>query len=129
MSESYNGWKNRETWAVSLHIGNDESLMTEAHHVAHAAWEDALEEDADAGEVEHALTVAQDAVEEWVSDLLSPSYWAENYGSDMPEGIELMREDVGSLWRVDWREVTAGILEDELDSARYAALGMGVLDG
>lgn len=94
--DTYNGWTNRETWALMLHINNDEGLQSEAHELS-----------ADRGP--HAYA---DALETWVSDLFTPSYWADEYGCPMPEGVESMRSDVGSLWRVDWVECSTSLLSD-----------------
>lgn len=35
--ENYNGYSNRETWAVALHIGNTEAIYNEFKH---AMWAD-----------------------------------------------------------------------------------------
>ena len=98
MSEDkYNGWTNRETWAVTLHVNNDEGLQSEAHDMARAdvpVWSLA------------------ESFRLWVEDLLSVDYWRDEMGCDMPRGLELMRDDCGSLWRVNWRECAESLLSD-----------------
>ena len=90
MSESYNGWANRETWAFVLHcdstIGTEfvcESLGYLTPDIVHATESD---EYAMGREV---LSLVEDMWEEFHSQ----------------EWVALMRDDVGSVWRVDKREV------------------------
>lgn len=97
----YNGWTNRETWAVMLHINNDEGLQESALDMAR----EYAGEDRETGDLAGALQA-------WVDDLLSRDYWRDEYGCPMPEGIEMMRDDVGSLWRVNWRECADALLSD-----------------
>ena len=109
-SEEYNGWANRETWAVVLHLSNDEGLWDQSREVARSAaesWESPFSPGS-------ALVRgdAEDAVQEYVEQLLDPGYWWDEFGSPMPEGIELMKDDCGSLWRVDWAEVAASLLAE-----------------
>jgi hypothetical protein len=80
--DTYNGWTNRETWACHLHLSNDEglySMATEALEGKEAGWE------------------AAEAMREFVENLL------DEFGEI--EGIAMMRDEVGSMWRVDWQEV------------------------
>ena len=110
MSENYNGWKNRETWAVMLHLDNDQDLYNEYHELYKQ-----VSEEEPTSEVlkpdQEVLYNYSDQLKEWVSDMLSPTYWR-HCGGEMPHWAELMAEDVGSLWRVDWDEITRSILED-----------------
>lgn len=99
--ETYQGWSNRETWAVNLHLSNDEGLCYEVNEFAEEAK-------AAAG-----WRTLADRLESWVSDeLLSPAWWRDEMGTAMPEGIETMRSEVGSLWRVDWGEIAKAWLEN-----------------
>ena len=36
----------------------------------------------------------------------------------MPRGIQLMKSDVGSLWRVNWREIVEAELEEEIQATK-----------
>lgn len=92
-TEEYNGWKNRETWAASLHLNNDEGL-----YLMVDGWARDV-----AGE-ESATRILADMIEEFVSDL-----FADSPGN---EHVSMMRSDVGSLWRVDWFGVADGFLAE-----------------
>jgi len=110
MSENYNGWKNRETWAVMLHLDNDQGLYNEYHDLykqvsKEEPTSEVLKPD------QEVLYNYSDQLKEWVSDFLHVSYWQE-MGMDMPEWAINMQDDIGSLWRVDWDEITRSILED-----------------
>lgn len=93
--ETYQGWANRETWALMLHINNDQGLYNE--------FRELVREDS---EVREATGEMQDAVRERVEEVLYPEEWAQSHE------LAMMAREVGSLWRVDWSEVVASLLED-----------------
>ena len=102
--ETYNGWANRETWALMLHINNDQWLQETALDYAKVALEEHTEE----GETEaDALYCLTDTVENWITeDLLT----LENISGN--QGLWSMLTDIGSLYRIDWREVSQALIDD-----------------
>ena len=95
----YNGWTNRETWAVNLWLSNDEGIYSMAREVA------AQDVDVRGGKLyPHER---EDAVKDWVEDLLDPEgelgVWKEQ---------AIMARDVGSIWRVNWTEIFESLTEE-----------------
>ena len=88
MCEEYNGWTNRETWATALHIDNDQNVQNCVQELATSAHNE--NDDTDT-----ALAELTTAIEEYVTELV------ESDG----DGVKLVRSDIGSLWRVNWREI------------------------
>jgi hypothetical protein len=113
--ETYNGWTNRETWAVSLHLNNDEGLYYETARILEEAFLEDLDRETREGWIS-GVSSAVDSLSEWVEEILSFGYWEEQGG--MPRGIQLMKEDVGSLWRVNWREIVEAELEEEIQATK-----------
>ena len=102
MNEEYNGWKNRETWATNLWLENDEGLYNEVLDMTkQALTEDRL----------NATRVLADSMKEWLETLLDFRAYRETYGGEMGEGLQTMRDDIGSLYRVDYWEVAGYWLE------------------
>ena len=89
--DSYNGWTNRETWACHLHLTNDEGWYDMARGIV-----------ADAGGTRDGYAAAN-ALADWFDEI---------GGYTPTPGIRMMLDDIGSLWRVNWREV-ANALRDE----------------
>ena len=113
MCETYSGWTNRETWATKLHLDNDQYLNENA-------WEYIREEIAghDKGEEINAYHLGQ-TLRNWVeNDLLT----LENISVANSDGewLWLMLTDIGSLYRVNWREIAQAYLDEakiELENA------------
>lgn len=104
--DTYNGWANRETWALCLHLGNDQSTYEWAKVEAQRAIDDYTESMIEFGyEVKSPVPAARvgrhiiEQVTETLPDLMVPDAYA------------MMREDVGSVWRVDESEVGKWALE------------------
>ena len=96
---TYNGWTNRETWALMLWINNDEGLVSWAREIVELAEP-------------HGIVQVEDQIRTWAETLLSHNLYTEEYGAPWPEGLATMAEDVGSLWRINWNEVAETLLED-----------------
>ena len=100
MSEEYNGWTNRETWATALHINNDEALLELAQDYATTS----LNEPSSAEDCSAVQCLAE-SLEYWLTeDLLTRENIAGN------EGLWLMLSDIGSLYRVNWRELAESFI-------------------
>lgn len=86
--DTYNGWTNRETWAVFVHLTNSRWLMERAAE----ALKDQPALDPD--------WVLKDHVEGWW-------YTIKRGKGEHHELYSMALEDIGSLWRVDWKAVAA----------------------
>lgn len=98
--ETYNGWSNRETWALMLHINNDQGLSEEFREMV---------KHADAGSYGWRL---RDIVRERVEGYLNPDEYREEFGADQSPALARMAYEVGSVWRVNWSEVVDALTEE-----------------
>lgn len=105
MSDEYNGWCNRETWAVALHLSNDPDLYDIARRIVKEEDERQAEWLTDHGFPNNNLGgFAADRMEEWVSTMVQECLFDHVTHGDL---IPNMIQDVGSFWRVDWYAVAA----------------------
>lgn len=88
--DRFNGWVNRETWAMHLHLSNDEGLYAMTRDLVRGA------EDEDG---------ATAALQTWVNDLLADELETTELG-------RMMLREVGSLWRVDWPSIARAFSEE-----------------
>ena len=103
MCETYNGWKNRETWAFMLYINNDEGLQDMAR--------DAVRDCDTVGQAEHALSDFADTIFTRLGyiDEFEDFYW--------PDELADMAADIGSLYRIDYRECAQHLMDEIMEGA------------
>jgi hypothetical protein len=101
MCEEYNGWTNRETWATALHINNDQYLYETA--------QDYTKQEIEGHDSEEEINpyYLGETLRSWIEDdLLSLENIAGN------QGLFSMLTDIGSLYRVEWREIAENFLSE-----------------
>ena len=87
METEYNGWTNRETWAVALWINNEQGLQEQINDQAREA---------------SSLGGFADFLEEFIDELFDENW----------QNLKAMRNDIGSLWRVNWYELAESFISD-----------------
>ena len=89
MCDTYNGWKNRETWATALWLDNEQGI----HDLANAM-----------ATLHDSVATLAETFEEFVTELLDME---SVLGAPPAQRKELisMSSDIGSLYRVDWYEI------------------------
>jgi hypothetical protein len=98
-TQEYQGWSNRETWATMLHIDNDEVLLE-------TALEYTKEELGEHENDEEMLTYyVGEVIKSWIQDDLLT---LENVAGN--QGLWLMLTDIGSLYRVNWKEIAESLI-------------------
>ena len=95
MCEKYNGWTNRETWAVNLWIENTYGLHLTARGLADEA--DGVRE-------------LSDQLQNLIEELFDYDSVKNNHE------LILMLTDIGSLYRVNWAEIAREMIK-ELEEA------------
>ena len=96
--QEYNGWSNRETWATNLWLTNDygmtkdlEIYFQELHNEGEPTTPEILRDF-----VEYVETYVNELLE---FENLNPTTYS-------------MLTDIGSLYRVNWREIAQGFSEE-----------------
>lgn len=104
-ADEYQGWTNRETWALHLHLSNDQGLyeLTRERVADRLASNSKFMHSSDSV---YAARVAGEAVKDLFDELTDP---AEFNDSDL---VLTMLREVGSVWRVNFDEVGAAFIED-----------------
>lgn len=102
MCEEYNGYTNRETWATGLHIDNDYGL--------YLATEEVATELVSGSGSESAVRLMADYLEELVTEISESVFYPEGE-TPASEGARLMLSDIGSVYRVNFRELAEGYIE------------------
>ena len=95
MCEEYNGWTNRETWAVALHLDNEENT----HNIVNEYVKHALKE------CESPVMCLEESLENFIDEL-----WDD--GTQLTRDRALMFRDIGSIYRVNWREIATGLIRE-----------------
>lgn len=90
--DTYQGWANRETWALMLWVNNEQGLYEMYREMVRKSGIDAVQESLELN--------------------LDSSHWIDEWGVQIPRSWAEMAREVGSLWRVDWDEVNSALLED-----------------
>lgn len=98
-TDEYNGWANCETWAVALWINNEQGWQESVH--------DTLREAIPMQSDGMTASKAGEIVRENVEDMLL----SDELGMVCTWQRDVLH-DIGSLYRVDWREVGASFLTD-----------------
>jgi hypothetical protein len=99
--QEYNGWSNRETWATALHINNDQYLYENAR--------DYTKEELAGHNQDEAINpyFLGEVLQNWIEgDLLTLENISGNFG------LFNMLTDIGSLYRVNWREIADSFLSE-----------------
>ena len=107
MCEEYNGWTNRETWATALHINNDQGLYEAVQEMA----KNTIEEFKGEPDEQDGTNSLGDAIEEMIGGLLDMEEVLSAPPAQRREIINMSR-DIGSLYRVNWREISESFLSE-----------------
>ena len=98
----YQGWRDHATWAVALHIGNDQGIYTQ--------WTDRareLELQVTGGKREDAVRLLEDELREWFDELVD-----EFFGPATGEAALLMLDLMPRGDAICWREVAEAQFEE-----------------
>lgn len=105
-TQEYQGWTNRETWAMMLWIDNDYSLSDTAREYARTEAEGH-----DEGEEINPYYLGESLKNYIEEDLLT----FENISNNRE--LFIMLTDIGSLYRVNWREIAESLLSSVKEEA------------
>lgn len=99
-----NGFANRETFVALSWMLNDENLIKQIVTDLFHTGVDFDSINSVAYEIEH-----------WFYNYFHPWHWRENLGQEMPYEAIVMLGDIGSLWRIEWKELAPGLMSEAKD--------------
>lgn len=115
--ETYNGWRNRETWALNLHLSNNEGdyrmALEEAKSIL--AFHDATDDLARSPQ-----GLMAEWIERWAEWARESVLFPED-GMAPTDAARMLVADVGSFNRVDYYEIAISWIRDAQDGLEVGA--------
>lgn len=102
--ERHLGWSNKETWAMHYHLSTDPSSQ--------AYIEEARDQIFIEAKASPEPEKARDSFETWLRETME-ALW-ETHPINLSDESWRFIKNVGSLWRVNWREVSGAFLGDRI---------------
>ena len=111
--DRYNGWSNRETWAFNLWMSNDQGSYEMVREMAEESYQEALDDDCKYLTTEQlAISNMADKLKDYL-DLLRDEIAGES------REVRMMLDDIGSSWRIEFREVAENEIGDLIRENGY----------
>lgn len=119
MSDTYEGWTNRETWAINLHLSNNEG---DYRQMCERAEEIVQERDIviEAGDKSGAISVMADYIKDWTEEVFDLVLNPED-GEIANKEARMFISDVGSWWRADFYEIAEHWIDDAIEAIEIDA--------
>ena len=127
--DEYNGWTNRETWAYSLWLSNEQAMYEEIRERMKTAIKDSITgkgayfhpighpEQAEMSRTE-LIGVTAEALKDYLEELKE----TEEHGiPEQSKPLHSMMEDIGSDWRIDYFEIAENEFGESIDNIIKAA--------
>ena len=92
-AEEFNGWINRETCVIALHLSSDQELYTQALAMIDGARN---------------TNEAAVFIERWVKEKHGILHHEPH--NRIPHNWAILLADAGSLWRVDWQAIALSLI-------------------
>lgn len=106
--ETFNGWTNRETWAMALHMDNDHGLYLMIGDIVSEAIQNEFDQEHVSGNWR--TYIAAHALEDWFTNWVDDEAGWEtvDHTVEISAGLWMILHEVGSVWRVDWSQIAEG---------------------
>lgn len=114
--DTYNGWTNRETWALALRLSNDEGSYDLVREWAAECVQSAVFTEDTANVRARAEWRLGDRIRKFVDECAEIVY-NDALGAGEQRWARMMLSDVGSTWRVDYNEIAGHYTSDAFDEA------------
>lgn len=127
--DEYNGWKNRETWAYALYLGNEQGMYEEIREKMRTAIKDSITgkgayfhpighpEKAEMSRTE-LIGVTAEALKDYLDELKEIE---EETIPQQNKQLHNMLDDIGSDWRIDFFEIAENEFGESIDKIIKAA--------
>ena len=116
--DTYNGWTNRETWAIQLHLSNNEgdynAIRERAAEIVGEMHDPAENVHDRPGAVSDMADYTKGWTEEVFDSVVNPP--DSDYPPAPTQEARLFVSDVGSWWRADFYEIAEHWIDEALES-------------
>lgn len=119
-TDGYNGWTNRATWAVALHVNNDQGWQEQVHELVQGAGVVSWDDEGNDLPTEYDASTVADLVKDSITSIVDPQAYIDEFG-DVPlstwvNGPGLAARDIGDLDEVNWHELAESFIRDVKDN-------------
>ena len=119
--ETYNGWSNRETWAINLHLSNNEGDYDQMREQAREFVKECRAGEPNKWNTPTDMAYSKMAayIKEWIEYIFDSVINPED--GPPSEAARMLVGDVGSWWRADFYEIATGWVDNAIEEMKENA--------